>query len=171
MSIVARVRASLVIGSLIGLLIPHNAFAGDPVVRQQVRDVALQAGGTLEGMLMTAEGRPETNRTVYLLSNDEVVAKAVTATDGRFSIGGIRAGVYSLRAGESQSVYRLWSGSAAPPSAASKLLLVPNDGQVVRGGGRSGGSGNLLLVGGLIVAAGVIGGVIGYNIRDDDDAS
>ena len=29
----------------------------------------------------------------------------------------------------------------------------------------------MMLVTGLIVTAGVLGGVIGYNIKDDDDAS
>ena len=62
----------------------------------------------------------------------------------------------------------LWAEGTAPPSARPEVLLVSEDGQVVRGGGRFGGSNaNLILMGGLVLVAGVIGGVIGYNIKDD----
>lgn len=168
MRMLARIRVSLVVGATIGLLVPHNSFGRGPAVGKQVRDVALQAGGTLQGTLMTAAGTPASDQRVLLLSNDEVVVEAVTGPEGRFSVSGIRPGVYSVRADESQGVYRLWSTGAAPPSALPELLLISDDGQVVRGGGRFGGSnGNMLLMGGLLLAAGVIGGVIGYNIRDD----
>ena len=172
MNVLAILRNSLVAAATLGLLVPVEAFAGNPVKRAEIGDVQLAAGGTLQGTLMTAAGRPDAERTVHLIANNEVVAGANTNADGRFSFRGIRPGVYSVRAGDSHATYRLWSIDAAPPAAQPELLLVTDEQQVVRGGGRfGGGKGNMLLVAGLIAAAGVIGGVIGYNIRDDDDAS
>ena len=168
MRILAMVRVSLVVGATLGLLIPNTALARGPVVSKQVRDVALQPGGMLQGTLLTSSGRPDVDQTVLVVAGNEVVARAVTDRDGRFTVHGMRAGVYSVRADESQGVYRLWAAGTAPPSARGELLMVTDDGRVVRGGGRFGSSkGNMLLMGGLILAAGVIGGVIGYNIQDD----
>lgn len=167
MKLLTQVRRCLVVGATLGLLIPQATFAGERSQVSPIRDVALQQGGTLRGEILSGQGQGAAGRTISLAADGEFVAKAVVGTDGKFVIGGLRPGVYSVVAGETQSVLRLWSQAAAPPAATQELLLVEQQSQIVRGQ-----LGNLLgahpfLCAGLLGIAGVIGGVIGYNLKDD----
>ncbi|MBP62420.1 MAG: hypothetical protein CMJ62_12945 [Planctomycetaceae bacterium] len=156
------------------MLLPQISLADTHVTRPTVRDAALQAGGTLQGSLLSPDGKAQTGRTVQLLSRGEVVASTQTDREGRFAFRGLRAGVYGLHTDGVAIAYRLWADGAAPPSAVSDVLLVSGQEPIVRGaiGDHFGGHlGKPLLLGGLLGAAGVIGGVIGYNIRDFDPAS
>lgn len=173
MKLLSQVRRCLIVGATIGLLMPQTTFAERGHI-SPIRDIALQQGGILRGEVLSAEGQGAFGQTISLASKGESVATAVVGTDGKFTISGLRPGVYSVAIGETQSVLRLWSEPAAPPAAVSELLLVQQESQVIRGKGKGRGLprfDNPLLVGGLLLGAGVIGGVIGYNIRDFDPAS
>lgn len=165
MTLATRIRSCLVAGAVFGMLLPQVGFGETTAVRAVVRDAALQAGGTLQGALVSANGKPQTGRTVQLLSRGEIVAKTVTDREGRFGFRGLHAGVYALHTEGVATGYRLWAEGAAPPSAVSDILLVSGQEPVVRGA-PFGPGGKPLLLGGLLIAAGVIGGVIGYNVRD-----
>ncbi|MDA1053756.1 MAG: carboxypeptidase-like regulatory domain-containing protein [Planctomycetota bacterium] len=176
MKLLTQVRRCLIVGATLGLLIPQATFAGQRNHNSPIRDVALQQGGALRGAILSAQGQHAVGQTISLSADGEFVAKAVVGTGGKFTISGLRPGVYTVVAGETQNVIRLWSETAAPPAATPELLLVEQDSQIVRGKGKGGGSrlpewNHPLLVGGLLGATGLIGGVIGYNIRDFDPAS
>ena len=173
MKLLKQVRRCLIVGATLGLLMPQAAFAGERTRISPIRDVALQQGGTLRGELMSAQGHGAAGQTISLATDGELVAKAVVGADGKFFIGGLRPGVYSVVSGYTQSTLRLWSQAAAPPAAAPELLLVQQQSQIARGQfpNHLPQWDHPLLVGGLLITAGVIGGVIGYNIKDFDPAS
>ncbi len=169
MNILKRCTRGLVYLAAFGLLMPQVSFGGDLGRHSIVRDVTLQQGGTLVGAVMSSEGRHLPGATVTISTDGEVVGTTVVEADGRFAIGGLRPGVYAVTAGEAKSIVRLWSEMAAPPAATSDLLLVDQHAQVVRGlhHGHLPQWDHPILVGGMLLAAGVVGAVIGYNVKDD----
>lgn len=165
MRLLSTIRSCLVAGAVLGMLLPQVGFADTRVARPTVTDAALQAGGTLQGAIMSPSGEAQAGRTVQLLSRGEVVASIVTDSEGRFGFRGLTTGVYALHADGVASGYRLWAEGTAPPSAVSEVMLVSGQEMVIRN--QPGGSiGKPLMLLGLLGAAGVIGGVIGYNVRD-----
>lgn len=167
MSFVTRIRSCLVGGAILGMLMPQVGFATSPADGPIIRDAALQSGGVVRGALISSAGRARADRPVNLLLHGKQIASTTTDVDGRFQFRGVRAGVYRLQAAGADRSYRLWSEAAAPPSADAQILLLENDQLVVRGKKGGGTLAKPLLLGGLLLAAGVIGGVIGYNIKDD----
>jgi hypothetical protein len=135
---------------------------------RSVHDVSLDAQGNLNGKLVDANGRPQAAAVVVLKQNGQVAAQSKTDESGQFAVAGVRAGLYEISAAQGSGAYRVWAHRSAPPSATASVLLV-NQTDVLRG--QSGGWGHIMLVTGLIITAGVIGGVIGYNMKDDDDNS
>ncbi|MEX0820345.1 MAG: carboxypeptidase-like regulatory domain-containing protein [Pirellulaceae bacterium] len=170
MSLLTQVRRCLILGATVGLLLPPTAFSSERHHVSPTRDVALQPGGTLHGTILTVQGQAGAGQTISLATNGGRVAEVVTGTDGKFVIGGLRPGVYVVVAGETRGILRLWSDATAPPSATSELLLIDQQSQVVRGMHLPRWD-HPLVVGGLLLTAGVIGGIIGYNVRDFDPGS
>ena len=168
MRLLTHLRRCLIAGATFGLLMPQINFAAERTQISPIRDVALQQGGTLRGAVLSPEGQGAAGKTISLVSGGELVAEATLGEDGRFVISGLRPGVYSVAAGDTQNVLRLWSATAAPPAAAKELLLVEGQSQVVRGalGRHLPRWDHPLVVGGLLITAGLIGGVIGYNLKD-----
>jgi hypothetical protein len=130
-----------------------------------IQDVSLDRQGTLQGQLVDANGKPVAAASVSLRQNGQVAGRAATDRTGQFTFANTRTGVYEIAAAGTNGVYRVWTAEAAPPAANGKVLLV-DKGDVVRG--QENNARRLLLCTGLILGAGVIGGVIGYNIKDDD---
>ena len=168
MKVLGHVRRLLIVGATLGLMMPQVTFAGERT-NSPIRDVALQQGSSLRGEVLSMQGQRSAGKTISLATNGEVVAKAVTGADGKFVVSGVTPGVYSVVVDNTPSTVRLWSGAAAPPSATPELLLVEQEPQVVRGmhGDHFPQWDHPLLVSGLLVTAGLIGGIIGYNIKDD----
>jgi hypothetical protein len=168
MRLLTQVKRFLIVGATLGLLTPQTTLAGNRHNNSPIRDVALQPGGILRGEVLSTQGQSAAGKPISLAANGELVANAAVGADGKFVIGGLRPGVYLVTVGETQSVLRLWSRMAAPPAATSELLLVDQQSQVVRGahGGHLPQWDHPILVTGLLITAGVIGGVIGYNLKD-----
>jgi hypothetical protein len=90
--------------------------------------------------------------TVSLRRHDALVATTMTGSDGRFEIAGLAGGIFEIRVGRSNGIYRLWAPQTAPPLARRDLLLVDGAG-LVRGQGLGGFLTNPLVIAGLVAAA------------------
>ena len=121
------------LGSL-GMLVPPGALraaerlAGAPITRLpvvgKVVDVGLRPGGMLSGRVVESRGTPLAEALVTVKRTSGEVATATTDGDGRFSVIGLRGGVYQVVAGNGCRIARLWSPGSAPPSALPSLLVV-----------------------------------------------
>jgi hypothetical protein len=98
-----------------------------------VVDVSLDAGGTLQGHVVDAQGKAAAETPVSIRQVDREVARTVTDRSGRFRVTGLRGGTYRIVAGEAMGVYRLWAANTAPPAALPSALVVSRDQQLVRG--------------------------------------
>jgi hypothetical protein len=134
-----------------------------------VRDVALQAGGVLQGQVLDSQGQPVANATVRAVglgTRAEQVRMAQADAAGRFQIAGLSGGVYRVETAQGVMICRLWAPNTSPPAAESSVLLV-HGGETVRGNlGSIGWLGWTLI--GLGVAAAI---AIPLALNDDDDAS
>ena len=164
--------------ALLGLLTPiqpaaaqqtsaRGGAAGSPLVR----DIALDTGGMLSGVVVDGSGKPTSKPIEVTTQTGQLVTRAASSTDGRFSITGLRGGVYRLATPETSIVCRLWSPGAAPPVAAKQLLVI-SDPSVARGQRPIGElfCSPPFIVGALLVAAIVIPIAI-HNSQDDPNAS
>jgi hypothetical protein len=110
-----------------GLLVPRSVSASDA----GISDAALQAGGTLYGQLVDAEGIPRKAAQVALRHDQRVIAVAKTDAQGRFAVSGLRGGIYQVETTFGSQTYRLWAPNTAPPAARESILLTSGD--IVRG--------------------------------------
>lgn len=110
------------------LAMAQSAWAQGPAIP----DVALQEGGVLNGQLLDQAGKPKAATPVVVAQKGKVVVIAKTDKQGRFSIRGMRGGVYELANEHGNGVYRLWAPETAPPAAKTGVLMVVNE-SVVRG--------------------------------------
>lgn len=134
-----------------------------------VRDVELDSQGSLRGKLLDSNGKPIPNAPVQVKQNNQVTAQTKTDASGSFVARDVRPGLCEVAAAQSSGIYRVWTHNAAPPSATVAVLLL-DQGDVVRGQGSN--LRQLMIVTGLAISAGLVGGIIGYNLHnDDDDAS
>jgi hypothetical protein len=133
------VRYGVVVLACVGMLMPRAAWAAGqrPAGNEQrVVDVALDAGGLFQGQVVDPDNVATVACEVVLLRNGQEVARTTTDREGRFSVSGLRGGVYQVMAGGGGGVYRLWAPGTAPPSAGSSALVIAGD--VVRGQWASG---------------------------------
>lgn len=156
---------------VVSMLCTPGSRAADPIAgRPAVRDVALTSDGSLHGSLLLADGRPQVNAKVILRRGADIQATAVTQADGSFTMKQVRPGVYEIASTQSSQAYRVWAARAAPPAAQPKALLV-EDKMIARGQQDWSPARRALILSGVIITSGLVGGVIGYNINDDDSAS
>ena len=151
-------RTLVVVTAALGFLLPNSLLAAaqpakashkTPVARNQtlVQDVALQKGGVLQGRFVnssdglasnglasdgSASDGPIAEAPISLLYNNQVVAKAKTDKQGRFTFSRLRGGVYQVTAPDTQQLYRLWAAGTAPKAAEQVALVVAGQ-SVVRG--------------------------------------
>lgn len=130
-----------------------------------MRDVELDTAGDLHGTLTSAEGQPLKATELIVRQNGEVLSKAQSQVDGRFVIHGLRPGLYELNTTRFAGLFRVWAPRSAPPSAQTNFLVV--EGETVIRAQQWNAWRRALILSGVIITSGVIGGVIGYNIKDD----
>lgn len=68
-----------------------------------------------------------------LWQRDREVGRTRTDALGRFSVVGLRGGVYQAKAGRGEHLYRLWPARTAPPGAKSLAVVVVAGDTIVRG--------------------------------------
>ena len=98
------------------------------------RDVVLQQGGVLLGQVVDSQGGALINTPVVLHSGSKEIARVQTDRAGKFSVKGLKGGVYEVTSTGQRGVYRLWAPQTAPPAAQHGMLLV-SDNNFVRGQG------------------------------------
>jgi hypothetical protein len=123
---IARCTLLAVVASL--GIVSQSALAKGPAIP----DVALQDGGVLQGQLLDRSGAAKAATPLVVAQKGKVVVIATTDKQGRFSIRGMRGGVYQLESEHGKGVYRLWAPKTAPRAAKSGVLMVVDD-TIVRG--------------------------------------
>lgn len=131
--------------------------------QKRVSDVRLSKNGLLTGVAVNNVAKPLANAEVVVHYGPHVIARTRTAKDGSFAVTGLRGGQHTVSIGSRNHTCRLWTGKTAPPRATSRVAL-NGDAHVVRAQGPGPDVGTLAVVAGV----GVLGGVIGYNVRDHD---
>jgi hypothetical protein len=140
-----------------------NPVAPVPPVR--VYDLVLDADGVLRGAVTSASGQPRAGAEVVAWQAGQIVAATATQDDGQFAIRHLRPGVYEFNTARSATRFRVWAARTAPPGARRAALLV-EDPLIVRGQQWNAWQ-RALILSGVIITSGVVGGVIGYNVKDD----
>ncbi len=106
---------------------------GDAAPVPAVADVALHSGGTLQGQVVDAQGKPVAEIPVSIRQVDREIRRTVTDRWGRFRVADLRGGVYRISAGKAGGIYRLWAPGTAPASAGPGALVVSRDQKLVLG--------------------------------------
>ncbi len=138
------VRGVAIFLGVLGMCVPELAFAATTPAAPAVVDVALADGGVLHGQLIDLQGGNATGVPVSVKAKNKEIIRTVTVKDGRFTIPGLRGGVYQVAAGKGQGVYRLWTAKAAPPSAQKNAIVFTQ--------GLFGGAPKMLLANPIVVA-------------------
>jgi len=96
------------------------------------RDVTLHDGGVLLGQVVNSQGSGLAKTQISLYSGDKEVARTESDSTGKFSVSGLKGGVYRVASANNQGVYRLWSPRTAPPAAQRGMMLVSGN-EIARG--------------------------------------
>jgi len=163
-----NLKMSAAILSCLGMLVSPVAAAPAAVAP---RDVALHQGGVLLGQVVDAQGASLANTSVSLVSGGKVVARTQSDPTGKFTVSGLKGGVYQVASANHQGTYRLWSPQTAPPAAGRGILLVSGQ-DIARGQGVGGGPFSGVanwIAKHPIITAGIVAGAIAIPIALDDD--
>ena len=156
--------------SCLGMLLSPTATIAAPLAAPS--DVALGEGGVLVGQVVDAQGAVAALATVTLADHQQEIARVRADEDGKFSVPGLKGGVYRISSRGQDSMYRLWAPNTAPPVARQGVtLIVGND--VVRGqhGTTPGPFGSVAqwVADHPLITASAIGAAIAIPIALDDD--
>lgn len=162
-------KASIVALAAVGMVMPNANVMAAPQAAQAsaVVDVALAHGGQLNGRVVDAQGASLTGASVVIKQGQQEVARTVSDKSGQFSAQGLKGGVYTIAAGQSQGTYRLWSERTAPPAAKEGVVLVSGNGPV-RGQLSESPVVTTVLVAGVIASA-VLAGLAYDEAKDNGD--
>jgi hypothetical protein len=130
------------------------------------RDVVLDDQGLLHGTLTNAQGHPQAATELVIRRGGNLLTTIKSQTDGRFVVRDLRPGLYEINTDRSYGLFRVWTPQSAPPVAQPAALIVQRT-SVIRAQEWNAWR-RALILGGVIITSGVIGGVIGYNIKEDD---
>ena len=132
---------------------------------QTVQDITLGPGGSLTGQVVDPQGKPLPGHPLVVRQIGGAQLQATTDAQGRFTVQGLRGGVWQITSSQLTSVCRCWTARAAPPSANRELLVVSQL-PAERGQKPISALTTPLLVGSVVVAAVVIPIVV-HNSRED----
>jgi hypothetical protein len=110
------------------LLPAQKALAADPIPSAKptrgMHDIALGRAGTLSGQLIDESGVPLASQRIIARGGAGQPIAAVSDRDGRFTLTGLRGGLYEISTERSSLACRCWTPNAAPPRALKEVLLV-----------------------------------------------
>ena len=123
----------------LGMLLPPS-WAGAPAPERakkgnapiEVSDVALDAGGGMQGVVVDVHGMPRSGVEVALVQHKTRLGLVKTDLQGRFRFAPVKGGVYQLLSSGQVRFVRAWTAEAAPPAARPLALMVVGS-EVVRG--------------------------------------
>lgn len=120
--------------AMVGIVFPQTQIlAGQkqpvkPVVKtmpaNSILDISLSKDGKFTGRTVTQTGNPVEGATVVMKQGNKEVATSVTDRNGQFTMTNVTAGVYQVKTGNTEGVYRVWAEKSAPPSAKPYGLMV-----------------------------------------------
>lgn len=90
-------------------------------------DISLSEKGEFAGRVFDHTGRALEGAEVVVRQGDKVIAKSVTNDKGLFTIAGVKAGAYQVKAGNTEGLFQVWELSSAPESAKGHALLVTGE--------------------------------------------
>lgn len=172
------VRGAVVALAALGVVCPQLPVmaagpktTSKPVVRtvaaNTILDIGLSQGGTFTGRVVDQTGAALEGAEVVVKQGNTEVTRTITDKQGSFVATNLKGGVYTVASGPTEGTFRVWAEKTAPPSAHEQVLLVKGQngarGQI---GAIRGQDTSWLGTAALVGVAGVIGGVIGYNIYD-----
>ena len=102
----------------------------------ELRNVELTVNGSLEGQLLTRDGRPVEGKRVLVRSQQnlqKVGQRIVTDQTGRFLVTGLATGTCVIECGEQTYAVRVWQKGTAPPKSLQSIALVSGPAQELRG--------------------------------------
>ncbi len=161
--------------SCLGMLLSPMAMAAAPLAAPSPRapsDVALGDGGILVGHVVDAQGVAVAMATVTLADHKQEIAQVRADQEGKFSVPGLRGGVYRISSRGQDAMYRLWAPNTAPPVAQQGVILVVGN-DVIRGqyGNSPGPFASMAqwVADHPLITAAAIGAAIAIPIALDDD--
>lgn len=158
MRLMRRTRIGLVSMTVLGLCLstPGLAMSGTEAP-SAITDIALRDGGALVGQVLNTQGVAKANMRVSLqdLTSHELAA-TTTDQQGKFTIQGLKGGVYQIVTPQGRGTYRVWMPGTAPPTAQQGALIVTGE-DTVRGEGERSGLKywltNPLVIAGIVATA------------------
>ena len=102
----------------------------------------------MSGEVFNAQREPVKNAVVSVRQGRNEVASTQSDESGRFTVKGLKPGVYHVVAGTGQGIYRVWSTKSAPPRSLSQIKIM-SDRTIIRAQGpdelqQQGGDGRIL---------------------------
>ncbi|MEX0820347.1 MAG: carboxypeptidase-like regulatory domain-containing protein [Pirellulaceae bacterium] len=92
-----------------------------------INDIELLPGGILAGQVVDATGQPRAGQTIIALTPGREAISTRSDDQGRFRLGGLKAGLCHVACGTQTVACRCWSPHTAPPAATKELLLTAGD--------------------------------------------
>jgi hypothetical protein len=130
----AFLRSATIALATVGIVFPQTQILAEqklpakPVIRtvaaNTILDVSLSKDGKFSGRAVTQNGNPVEGASVVMTQGNKEVAKSVTDRNGQFRMSSLTAGVYQVKSGNTEGMYRVWSEKSAPPSAKPYGLMV-----------------------------------------------
>lgn len=114
---------------------PQMTMAAEQTERVSLSNIELTTDGTLQGLLVAADGRPMAGESVRIHAQTDlnsVQQQVTTDRNGRFQVPGLRTGTLVVSVKDNSYACRVWSAGIAPPNAVKTAAFVTGD-RVVRG--------------------------------------
>ena len=116
---IRKVLCQIVVWSAsLGITAPQLSYGAEAATRPTpsavapVRDVALSTRGNLQGKVVDSSGKPLVASQVQLRQNGKVAGQAATDVTGKFTVAGVRPGLYEVATDNVTGVYRVWSSQS-----------------------------------------------------------
>ena len=130
-------KTCVVLCAGLGVVCPQMALAAPPSGDTSIGAIGANPSITvdvsaredhLQGQVVSPQGQPRGAVQIVAMRGAEVVASTVTDESGRFELGPISGGEYTIATSEGAIAVRIWAEGTAPPSAQNGLLVVAGDG-------------------------------------------